>query len=159
MTFAEGASAENLKNDLAGQFLGSLTGRIDSAHISLTDKGRSKASVVGEFVGLTFDKVRTPIITKGILFNPSLLEKLRIFFAANDCPAYVSENGTVSATAPASKPTSDIVKSKEEETKEIDSKIKALQKSIAVEDDDAKIAKLNAEIASLRDRKKTLKTA
>ena len=159
MTFAEGASAENLRNDLAGQFLGSLTGRVDTAHITLTEKGRSKASLVGEFIGTTFDKIKTPVITTGVLFNPSLLEKLRIFFEAHDVPAYVSENGTVSATAPASKPTSDIVKSKEEETKEIDSKIKALQKSIAVEDDDAKIAKLNAEIASLRDRKKTLKTA
>ena len=159
LTFAEGVSAENLRTDLAGQFLGALVGRIDSAHISLTDKGRSKASVVGEFMGVTFDKVKTPIMNTGTLFNPSLLEKLRIFFTTNDCPAYVSENGTVSATAPATVTTSDIVKSKEEETKEIDSKIKALQKSIAVEDDDAKIAKLNAEIASLRDRKKTLKTA
>ena len=159
MTFADGVSAENLQNDLATQFLGGLVGRIDSVHISLTDKGRSKASITGEFIGTTFDKVKTPKIEKGVLFNPSLLEKLRIFFTTNDCPAHVSEKGEVSKTAPATATSSDTVLSKEELQKEIDSKIKALQKSIAVEEDDSKIAKLNAEIASLRDRKKTLKNA
>lgn len=105
MTFADGVSAENLRQDLSTQFLGGLVGRIDTAHISLTDKGRSKASVVGEFTGTTFDKVKTPVLTTGILFNPSLLEKLRLFFEKNDCPAHVSEKGEVT-TAPASKPTS-----------------------------------------------------
>ena len=112
MTFAEGVSAENLRQDLSTQFLGSVVGRIDSVHISLTDKGRSKASVIGEFMGVTFDKVKTPKIEKGVLFNPSLLEKLRLFFAANDCPAYINEKGEVSATAPATT-TSDTVLSKE----------------------------------------------
>ena len=119
MTFAEGVSATNLQNDLAGQFLGGLVGRIDSAHITLTDKGRSKASVVGEFIGTTFDKVKTPVINTGVLFNPSLLEKLRLFFEKNDCPAYVSEKGEVTTTAPSSKPTSDTVLSKEELQKEM----------------------------------------
>ena len=118
MTFADGVSAADLRRDLSTQFLGGLTGRIDSAHISLTDKGRSKASVVGEFIGVTFDKVKTPVITKGMLFNPSLLEKLRIFFEKNDCPAYVSENGEVSATAPTTV-TSDTVLSKAELEKEM----------------------------------------
>ena len=92
------------------------------------------------------------------LYNPPLTKSLVEACDDTDTSIFIIK-GAVSKTAPASKPTSDIVKSKEEETKEIDSKIKALQKSIAVEDDDAKIAKLNAEIASLRDRKKTLKTA
>ena len=117
MTFAEGVSAANLQNDLAGQFLGGLVGRIDSAHITLTDKGRSKASVVGEFIGTTFDKVKTPVINAGVLFNPSLLEKLRIFFEKNDVPAYVSNSGEVSATAPA--PSSDTVVSKTDLQKEL----------------------------------------
>ena len=118
MTFAEGVSAENLKNDLAGQFLGGLTGRVDTAHIELTAKGRSKASITGEFVGVTFDKIKTPVITTGVLFNPSLLEKLRIFFQENDTPAYVSEKGEVSKTAPATATSSDTVLSKEELQKE-----------------------------------------
>ena len=119
LTFAEGVSAANLQNDLATQFLGNLVGRIDSAHISLTDKGRSKALLNGEFVGVTFDKIKTPTINTGVLFNPSLLEKLRVFFEANDCPAHVSEKGEVSKTAPAtSKPTSDTVLSKEQLQKE-----------------------------------------
>ena len=113
LTFAEGVSAENLKNDLATQFLGSLVGRVDSAHISLTAKGRSKASITGEFVGVTFDKIKTPVITTGVLFNPSLLEKLRLFFLSHDVPAYVSEGGEVSATAPATTTSSDTVVSKE----------------------------------------------
>ena len=159
MTFADGVSAENLRQDLSTQFLGGLTGRVDSAHVTLTAKGRSKASVIGEFIGVTFDKIKTPVINTGVLFNPSLLEKLRSFFSKNDCPAYVSNSGEVSATAPPAATSSDTVLSKEEETKEIDSKIKALQKSIAVEEDDSKIAKLNAEIASLSDRKQTLTTA
>lgn len=108
MTFAEGVSAANLQNDLKTQFLSSLSGRIDSAHITLTNNGRSKASVVGEFVGTTFDKLRTPVITTGTLFNPSLLEKLRLFFEKNDTPAFVSEKGEVSATAPTTV-TTDIV--------------------------------------------------
>lgn len=138
MTFAEGVSATNLQNDLAGQFLGGLVGRIDSAHITLTDKGRSKASVVGEFIGTTFDKVKTPVINTGVLFNPSLLEKLRLFFEKNDCPAYVSEKGEVSATAPASKPSSDKVQSKEELQKEAE-EIKA--KYFNLSDIDQKAAK------------------
>jgi hypothetical protein len=109
MTFGEGVSAENLQNDLKTQFLGSVVGRIDSAHITLTDKGRSKASVVGEFIGLTFDKVKTPKITKAVLFNPSLLEKLRIFFAENDVPAYINEKGEVTTTAPATETTDKVV--------------------------------------------------
>ena len=123
MTFAEGVSAANLQNDLAGQFLGSVVGRVDSAHITLTEKGRSKASVVGEFIGITFDKIKTPVINTGVLFNPSLLEKLRIFFGANDCPAYINEKGEVSKTAPATV-TTDTVLSKanlEKELKEIKS--------------------------------------
>lgn len=118
LTFAEGVSAENLKNDLATQFLGSLVGRVDSAHIELTAKGRSKASITGEFVGTTFDKVKTPKIEKGVLFNPSLLEKLRVFFTTNDVPAFVSENGEVSATAPATV-TTDTVLSKANLEKEL----------------------------------------
>lgn len=113
MTYAEGVSATNLQNDLSTQFLGGLTGRIDFVHISLTDKGRSKASIRGEFIGMTFDKVKTPLMTTGILFNPSLLEKLRLFFEKNNTPAYISEKGEVSATAPSSKPSSDTVVSKE----------------------------------------------
>ena len=120
MTFAEGVSATNLQNDLSTQFLSGVVGRIDSAHISLTEKGRSKASVVGEFIGTTFDKVKTPVINTGVLFNPSLLEKLRIFFEKNDVPAYVSNSGEVSATAPASKPSSDIVINKTDLQKEKD---------------------------------------
>ena len=118
MTFAEGVSAADLRRDLSTQFLGNVSGRIDSAHIELTEKGRSKASIIGEFIGVTFDKVKTPILTNGILFNPSLLEKLRIFFESNDCPAYVSQNGAVSATAPATA-TTDIVQSKAELEKEM----------------------------------------
>ena len=119
MTFGEGVSAANLQNDLAGQFLGSLIGRIDSAHITLTDKGRSKASITGEFIGVTFDKIKTPVITTGVLFNPSLLEKLRLFFESNDVPAYISEKGTVS-TAPATATSSDTVLSKANLEKEKD---------------------------------------
>ncbi|TXG80488.1 MAG: hypothetical protein E6R13_07905 [Spirochaetes bacterium] len=119
MTFAEGVSAENLRHDLSSQFLGSLVGRIDSAHISLTDKGRSKASISGEFIGVTFDKMKTPVINAGVLFNPSLLEKLRVFFETNDVPAYVAENGTVSATAPSKPTSSDTVLSKEDLQKEL----------------------------------------
>lgn len=129
MTFAEGVSAANLQNDLAGQFLGGLVGRVDSAHITLTDKGRSKASVVGEFIGITFDKVRTPKINVGILFNPSLLEKLRLFFAANDVPAFVSEKGEVSKTAPATATTSDTVTPKtdlQKEKAELEGKLEKL---------------------------------
>lgn len=130
LTFADGVSAENLQNDLATQFLGSVVGRIDTVHISLTDKGRSKASVIGEFIGTTFDKVKTPVLTKGILFNPSLLEKLRLFFAANDTPAFVSERGEVSKTAPATATTtSDTVVSKEglkKEAEEIKAKFFSL---------------------------------
>ena len=117
MTFAEGVSAADLRRDLSTQFLGMCVGRIDSAHIELTEKGRSKASIIGEFMGVTFDKVKTPILTNGILFNPSLLEKLRLFFESNDVPAYVSQNGAVSATAPATV-TTDKVVSKEELNKE-----------------------------------------
>ena len=128
MTFADGVSAENLRQDLAGQFLGNLIGRIDSAHISLTAKGRSKASITGEFVGVTFDKIKTPVITTGVLFNPSLLEKLRLFFLSHDVPAYVSEGGEVSATATAT--SSDTVLSKanlEKELAEIKSKFSNLK--------------------------------
>jgi len=117
MTFAEGVSATNLQNDLAGQFLSNVVGRVDSAHIELTEKGRSKAHLVGEFIGVTFDKVKTPKVEKGTLFNPSLLEKLRIFFEANDTPAYVSAKGEVSATAPATA-TTDTVTPKAELEKE-----------------------------------------
>ena len=113
MTFAEGVSAQNLLNDLSTQFLGAVIGRIDTAHITLTAKGRSKASIRGEFYGVTFDKIKTPVINEGVLFNPPLLERLRVFFAENDCPAYVSEKGEVSKTAPATMIT-DKVQSKEE---------------------------------------------
>ena len=93
-----------------------------------------------------------------ILYNPPMIKAIIEACDDTDATIFIAK-GAVSKTAPASKPTSDTVLSKEEETKEIDSKIKALQKSIAVEEDNSKIAKLNAEIASLRDRKKTLKTA
>lgn len=158
MTFAEGVSAENLKNDLAGQFLGGLVGRIDSAHISLTDKGRSKASISGEFIGTTFDKVKTPVINTGVLFNPSLLEKLRLFFAANDCPAFVNDKGEVSATAPATT-SSDTVVSKEDANKAIDAELRKLKKALALEEDDSKISELTARIDALNTRKKALKNA
>ena len=118
MTFAEGVSAANLQNDLAGQYLSNFVGRVDTAHITLTEKGRSRAEIKCEGYGITFDKVRTPILTNGILFNPSLLEKLRLFFEKNNCPAYVSQKGEVSATAPATETTSDIVVSKTELEKE-----------------------------------------
>ena len=119
MTFADGVSAENLRQDLAGQFLGSFVGRVDTAHITLTEKGRSKAFLSGEGYGITFDKAKTPVINTGVLFNPSLLEKLRIFFEKNDVPAYINEKGEVSATAPTTATTtSDTVLSKEELQKE-----------------------------------------
>ena len=116
MTFADGVSAENLRQDLSSQFLGSVLGRVDSAHITLTEKGRSKAFLSGEFIGVTFDKIKTPVINTGVLFNPSLLEKLRLFFLSHDVPAHINEKGEVSATAPA--PSSDTVLSKEELRKE-----------------------------------------
>ena len=138
MTFAEGVSAENLQRDLSTQFLGGLVGRIDSAHIELTEKGRSKALISGEFIGLTFDKVKTPVLITGVLFNPPLLEKLRMFFEANDCPAYVSQKGEVSATAPTTATTtSDTVLSKTNLEKELDeikatfSKLKGKEKTAA----------------------------
>ena len=151
MTFADGVSAENLRQDLSTQFLGGLVGRVDSAHISLTDKGRSKASVVGEFIGVTFDKVKTPVINTGVLFNPSLLEKLRLFFAANDCPAYINEKGEVSTTpttAPA--PSSDTVLSKanlEKEREEIQKgyfSLKGAEKEAA----DARLAAIEVALKS-----------
>lgn len=141
MTFGEGVSAENLRNDLSTQFLGSLVGRVDSAHITLTEKGRSKASISGEFVGITFDKIKTPVITTGVLFNPSLLEKLRVFFAANDVPAYVSNSGEVSATAPA--PSSDNVVSKTDLQKEMEG-IKAKFFSLTEADQKAATARMKA---------------
>lgn len=144
LTFAEGVSAANLQNDLASQFLSNFVGRIDSAHITLTDKGRSKASISGEGYGITFDKIKTPLITKGVLFNPSLLEKLRLFFLSNDCPAYVSEKGAVSATAPApsSKPSSDKVVSKEDLMKEKD-EIKAKFFSLTPTEQETAKARMN----------------
>ena len=159
MTFAEGVSAENLKNDLTGQFLGSLVGRVDSAHIELTAKGRSKATITGEFVGVTFDKVKTPKIEKGVLFNPSLLEKLRLFFATNDCPAHINESGEVSATAPATATSSDTVLSKEDANKAIDAELRKIKKALALEEDDSKISELTARIDALNTRKKALKNA
>ena len=119
MTFAEGVSAANLQNDLSTQFLGNFVGCVKSAHITLTEKGRSRAEIDCDGYGITFDKVKTPIIKRAILFNPSLLEKLRLFFEKNDCPAYINEKGEVSATAPSSKPTSDNVLSKEDLMKEL----------------------------------------
>lgn len=159
MTFADGVSAENLQNDLATQFLGGLVGRIDSVHISLTDKGRSKASITGEFIGTTFDKVKTPKIEKGVLFNPSLLEKLRLFFLSHDVPAYVSERGEVSNTAPATATSSDTVVSKEDANKAIDAELRKIKKELALEEDDSKISELTARIDALNTRKKALKNA
>ena len=149
MTFGEGVSASNLQNDLKNQFLGSLVGRVDTAHITLTDKGRSKASVVGEFVGLTFDKVKTPKINAAVLFNPSLLEKLRIFFEKNDVPAYVSEKGEVSATAPATATSSDTVLSKADLEKEL-TEIKAKFFSLTEADQKAATERMKAIETSLK---------
>ena len=102
MTYAEGVSAKNLQADLAGLFLSKVVGRVDTAHITLTAKGRSKAAITGEFTGVTFEGARTSKVEQGILFNPSLLEKLRLFFNDNDVPAYVDEKGEIGAVAPIS---------------------------------------------------------
>ena len=150
MTFAEGVSSANLQNDLATQFLSGVVGRVETAHISLTEKGRSKASITGSFTGITFDKIRTPVITTGVLFNPSLLEKLRIFFEENDCAAFINEKGEVSKTAP-SEPSTDKVVSKTELEKE---RTEIQGKFFSLTEADQKVA-----TARLEAIEKALKTA
>lgn len=135
-----------------------ISGEIFSVSCRHSKNGNVVLAIEGKALSCKGFNGDSFVVDGCFLYNPPLTRAIVEACNGDDASIFIVK-GAVSTTAPATATSSDTVLSKEEETKEIDRKIKALQKSIAIEEDDSKIAKLNAEIASLRDRKKTLKTA
>ena len=91
-----------------------------------------------------------------ILYNPPLTKQIVEACDDTDTPVFIVK-GAVSKTAPA--PSTDTVQSKEDANKAIDAELRKLKKALALEDNDAKISELTAQIDTLNTRKKALKNA
>ena len=91
------------------------------------------------------------------LYNPPLTRAIVEACNGDDASIFIVK-GAVSTTAPATV-TSDTVVPKEELEKAIDAELRKLKKDLALEDNDAKISELTAQIDTLNTRKKALKNA